>query len=252
MNKTQELSQYLLSYLNQLWSSLIRPIYESWKSNGDNVENDGNEKNDERKELDILRLMVTPAYVFSCYLAILNMDSKQKRSECSCVLNSTERVGMMNETQFHLCPDNGNFVPFSNCRQHLECNDPIYTCIDLACLGSTLAKRKPEFATEYQGIVQKAKDLSVQLLDQCSSTNDVETLLEEDSGSRKYFNFSNKGASISSGEEMRYPRLELAIELHHREFVGHMYCQQMLKREWYCNRTWAGTSNLYKVLETST
>ena len=78
MNKRQELTEYLSVSLNQLWSSLILPIYDNRKSHDVNVENDSNEEYDEINELNILRQMVSPAYIFSCYLAILNMNSKQK------------------------------------------------------------------------------------------------------------------------------------------------------------------------------
>ena len=235
----------------------MRPIYENWKYNvksENGVENDENPNNDEINDLKILRLMVTPAYVFSCYLSILDgseasikQSSNKKMEECSCIKKSRMHTGRIDKIECHLCPANNDFVPITNCRQHLECNDPIYTCIDLTCLGLKLANQTPEFAMEYLGISDQAKALTVQLLGQCSTTDDVETLLEEDSGSRKYFNLSNTGKYISSGQDMKYPRLKLAIEFNHKEFVGHMYCQQMLKNEWYCNRTWAGTSILYKV-----
>ena len=228
-----------------LLKTIMRPIHENWKEIDSNEGSDGDSKSDEINDLNILRLMVTPAYVFSCYLS--TFKKRKKMSGCSCSETHTIHGNYSNEIEAHPCPANENFVPISNCRQHLECNDPIYTCIDLASLGHKLAVRTPEFSVEYLAITEQAKSLTVKLLDQCSSTKDVETLLEENSGSRKYFNFYNKGRYLSSGQDMKYPRLKLAMDLNHREFVGHMYCQQMLKTEWYCNRTWAGTSNLYKV-----
>ena len=32
---------------------------------------------------------------------------------------------------------------------------------------------------------------------------------------------------------MKYPRLRLAVEQNHKEFVGHMYSQQVLNQVWY-------------------
>ena len=71
----------------------MRPIYENWKYNvksENGVENDENPNNDEINDLKILRLMVTPAYVFSCYLSILDgseasikQNSNKKMEECS-------------------------------------------------------------------------------------------------------------------------------------------------------------------------
>ena len=231
--------------MNHIKSCVMRPIYDNWKQIDAKDEFPDDAKSDEINDLNILRLMVTPAYIFSCYLSTL--DKSKKISGCSCSANHGNQKRRSIKVDAHPCPGNEYFIPFSNCKLHLECNDPIYTCIDLASLGTSLAYRTPEFSAEYLYISDEAKSLTVKLLDQCSSTKDVETLLEEDSGSRKYFNFSNRRKYISSGQEMKYPRLKLAIDLNHKEFVGHMYCQQMLKKEWYCNRHWAGTSTVYKV-----
>ena len=47
---------------------------------------------------------------------------------------------------------------------------------------------------------------------------------------------------------MKYPRLRLAIEHNHKEFVGHMYCQQMLRQAWYGDTRWQGAPTFYKFL----
>ena len=56
-------------------------------------------------------------------------------------------------------------------------------------------------------------------------THEVETLLKEPAGANKYLRKANY---------FKYPRLCLALEHKNREFVGHMYCQQMLRQQWYC------------------
>ena len=43
-------------------------------------------------------------------------------------------------------------------------------------------------------------------------------------------------------------RLQLAIEDHHVDFVGHMYCQQTLRRAWYEKLPWKQASTLSKFI----
>ena len=81
--------------------------------------------------------------------------------------------------------------------------------------------------------------LSVQLLEQCNNTEEVQILLQESAGSSKYFRHFN---------EMKYPRLRLAIEHNQKEFVGHMFCQQILRQQWHGNIPWQGKPFLFKFL----
>jgi hypothetical protein len=46
----------------------------------------------------------------------------------------------------------------------------------------------------------------------------------------------------------RYPRIRLAIEHNHKEFVGHMYCQQMLRQEWQGGLPWLGKSYQHRII----
>ena len=47
---------------------------------------------------------------------------------------------------------------------------------------------------------------------------------------------------------MKYPRLRLAIELNEKEFVGHMYCQQILTQQWSGNIFWYRQPPLIKAV----
>ena len=179
----------------------------------------------------------------ACLLSVVDneYDSSEREGEissCTCHINSKN-------SDVHYCPSNKLFLPVTNCRKHPECNDPIYACFDLAALSNKLAKRMPEYGEEYEEISRLATSLSVSFLDQCINTDEVKLLLAEDSGSKKYFKLFNDVSKLV--KIIKYPRLMLAIELNNKEFVGHMYCQQMLKEEWYCNQSWQGTSKLYKV-----
>ena len=48
-------------------------------------------------------------------------------------------------------------------------------------------------------------------------------------------------------EEKMFPRLRLAIEHNHKEFVGHIYSQQILSQVWYGKVPWQDRSRFYKV-----
>ena len=105
----------------------------------------------------------------------------------------------------------------------------------------TDADHVPEYREEYEEIAEHCCNLSVQLLEQCNNTKEVQILLQESAGSSKYFRDS---------KEMKYPRLRLAIEHNHKEFVGHMFCQQILRQQWHGEILWQGKPLLFKFLHT--
>ena len=86
-----------------------------------------------------------------------------------------------------------------------------YRCFDLAKLACEYADQIPEYREEYEEIAQQCRKLSVELLDQCNETSEVQLILQESTGANKYFRHSSY---------MKYPRLRLAIEHNHKEFVG--------------------------------
>ena len=93
-----------------------------------------------------------------------------------------------------------------------------------------------------------AMKLSVELLDQCSNTLEVQTLLGENSGL-----VTVMGCRGSRREQrvlnMKVSRLVAALEMHQKEFVGHMCCQQILRKEWYGGIKWQKQSFLQKVAQ---
>ena len=64
-------------------------------------------------------------------------------------------------------------------------------------------------------------------------------ILQESTGANKYFRHLNY---------MKYPRLRLAIEHNHKEFVGHMYCQQILRQTWHGNVPWQTAAITFKLI----
>ena len=90
---------------------------------------------------------------------------------------------------------------------HAECNDPIFKCFEFAYAAEKKQKEIPEFQEEYEKIAENCRKLSAQLLDQCNKKGEIDQILHESAGSSKYFR---------NIDEMKYPRLRLAIEHNHK------------------------------------
>ena len=186
--------------------------------------------------------MAEPFYVIACYLTLLEssklLQQDERRYKCACTSQS-------NEPGFHFCPATKKFKAADFCKQHIECNDPITVCFDIAEKCSRFSNRIPEFGEECNEIGKNAIQLSVDVLDQCSNTEELKVLLSEQSGFAKIFN----GKLVSTDDRIRikYPRIYAALYLNHKEFVSHMYCQQTLRQEWYGGVKWKGQSILYRV-----
>ena len=90
---------------------------------------------------------------------------------------------------------------------HAECNDPIFKCFEYAHAAEKKKKEVPEFQEEYEKIAENCRKLSAKLLDQCNKKGEIDKILHESAGSSKYFR---------NVEEMKYPRLRLAIEHNHK------------------------------------
>ena len=99
--------------------------------------------------------------------------------------------------------------PDINCMDsnHAECNDPIFKCFEYAYAAEKKKKEVPEFQEEYEKIAENCRKLSAQLLDQCNKKSEIDQILHESAGSSKYFR---------NIDEMKYPRLRLAIEHNHK------------------------------------
>ena len=87
---------------------------------------------------------------------------------------------------------------------------------EYAKLADEKAKTNPEYQEEYEGIARNCRKLSADLLSQCNKTSEIKQLLDEISGSSNYFR---------DYKEMKHPRLRLALEQNHRDFVGHIFRQ---------------------------
>ena len=100
-------------------------------------------------------------------------------------LNELMRKEITNEPEFHFCPSNEKFLPHPDCNEHVECNDPVFRCFDIARAAKKFAKRRPEYEAEYDQVAANSREIAVEILDGCESANDVVTLLGESAGSER-------------------------------------------------------------------
>jgi len=239
------------------------------------------QEEDDVFNLLVMRMMAKPSYIIACYLSMAEKRyleiCKEEMPEdgavdtCECQprerpnspISSNkrwyakkkksckrQRMGL-NEAMakevsseaavpFHYCPVTAKYRPHPDCQRHLECNDPIYRCFELAKLASRSIQRTPEYKKEYEEIIGNCRGLAASLLDQCQSSQEVTTLLSEKAASVKYF---GPGALF-----MKYPRMKVAIEQSHKEFVAHVFCQQFLRKEWHGHVRWQGKNVAYKAV----
>ena len=101
------------------------------------------------------------------------------------------------------------------------------------------ADHNPETREECEEIAQEFRKLSVQILDHCKSTAEAQTVLDDQTGSSKYFRHSLN---------MMLPRLHLAIEHNHKEFVGHPLCQQVFMQCYHKGVPFHGQSLMFQIL----
>ena len=120
-----------------------------------------------------------------------------------------------------------SYVPFSN------------RCFYLSKKVSQYADQNPETREECEEIAQDFRKLSVQILDHCKTTAEAQTILDDKTGSSKYFRRSLN---------MMLPRLHLAIEHNHKEFVGHPLCQQVFMQFYRQGVPFHGHSLIFQIL----
>ena len=195
------------------------------------------EGGDEVSNLLLLKLMAKPCYILACYDYACDQSFCINEQPVPWIGFTDDCKCQDMDGSVHYCPRNSNYKPDLNCKDHVECNDPIFKCFELAKLAKGYANENPESREEYDTISDECSQLSVKLLEQCNDINEVQILLTESAGSCKYFRF---------GKDIVYPRLRVAIEHNHKEFAGHMYCQELLKQKWHGDVYWQGTNVIYK------
>ena len=200
---------------------------------------------DHLNELKTLRMMTKPVYIMAQYVATLEASKvlHDETGEYNCDCHTGQ-----GEDDFHFCPASVKFIPSNFCEQHIECNDPIFLCFDIAQLCHDFGEKTPEYSEECKILSNDLIDFSVHLLDHCCNIEEVELLLSEKAGLSKYMRFVGEDLE-QDGNLMFYkhPRLTLATELNYKQFVGHMHCQQILRLQWHGKQEWENKSFLCKV-----
>ena len=202
--------------------------------------------NDEVYKLYILRAMSKPCYINACYLTVQERNSNRAMysrnvSKVSTLRSTSSKasLGTMCSKHFMIDPQDEDFKADPNCSVHYECNDPIFRCFSLMIAAKDMAHSAPEYKEEYQEIVRNTERFSTDLLSKCSNSSEVELLLSEQVGASHLLRKSSK---------MTFPRLRMAVETGQKEFVGHMYSQQVLAQQWIGRTKWNKKATLYKAL----
>ena len=103
--------------------------------------------------------------------------------------------------------------------------DPISEAFHNLHISRVQANRNIEYRTKFSIVKRESKEFIVKLLDCCENSEEARIFLLHDYKINHYFT----DALIN---DMPYPRLEIAVADKHEEFVGHDYCQQILRQEW--------------------
>ena len=76
---------------------------------------------------------------------------------------------------------------------------------------------------------QQCQTIATGILDSCIGDKEVKSLLTEKAGARKFF---------KCVQWYKYPKFQVAVELEHKEFVTHPYCQQVVMKDFQGNMNW--------------
>nr|CFW94253.1 Eka-Trp5 protein [Euperipatoides kanangrensis] len=96
--------------------------------------------------------------------------------------------------------------------------DPVFSTFMLCTELEDCSKVEKEFKNEYSEMAEKLRLFSVEMIEQCRTTEEVEMILKHTTGDL-YSHFL-------------FPQLILAIDCEIKEFVTHPNCQQVLRSVW--------------------
>ena len=95
-------------------------------------------------------------------------------------------------------------------------------------MANEYSYKVPEYYNDYQELIQQCINLIIQLLDECNQNHEVKTLLTQQTGIEKYTKLL---------KDAKYPRLTMAFESSVtskcKNFVGHRFCQHVLRDSWF-------------------
>ena len=207
----------------------------------------GEHMNDEVYKLHILRAMSRPCYIMACYITVQERSSIRaaySRNSSSIIKRETSKFSFgtsssLSSKHESIDPQDPDFQADPNCFVHYECNDPILRSFSLMNAAKEMSHNSPEYKEEYQEIVQNAEQFSTEILSKCRNSTEVEMLLSEQVGASHVLRKVSK---------ITFPRLRMAVETGQKEFVGHIYSQQVLSQQWIGTTNWDKKSNLSKAM----
>ncbi|XP_066288340.1 transient-receptor-potential-like protein [Branchiostoma lanceolatum] len=113
----------------------------------------------------------------------------------------------------------------------LTSSDPILTAFKLSWDLRHLAINEREFKEVYLKLSEQCRRYPVELLDQCRSSVELNTILNQASDEDE-----DVEEDDGIGEDHQRPslyRLKLALKYEQKQFVAHPHCQQLLTSMWY-------------------
>ena len=103
--------------------------------------------------------------------------------------------------------------------------DPLSEAYHNLHISRVQALRNVEYKNKFNVVKNYSKDFIIRMLNCCKDLEEARLVIQHDFKVNHYFN----DALIRN---MTYPRLEIAELENHEEFVGHDFCQQILREQW--------------------
>ncbi|XP_019647217.1 PREDICTED: transient-receptor-potential-like protein [Branchiostoma belcheri] len=123
----------------------------------------------------------------------------------------------------------------------LTSSDPILTAFKLSWDLRHLATNEREFKESYLNLAEQCRKYPVELLDQCRSSVELNTILNQENAEDDGIDEDHQGPSLY--------RLKLALKYEQKQFVAHPHCQQLLTAMWHDGLPgWRRRSVLAKLL----
>ncbi|XP_078684353.1 transient-receptor-potential-like protein [Branchiostoma floridae x Branchiostoma belcheri] len=134
----------------------------------------------------------------------------------------------------------------------LTSSDPILTAFKLSWNLRHLATNEREFKESYLNLAEQCRKYPVELLDQCRSSVELNTILNQACDEDEDLDDEEKAEDDGIDEDHQGPslyRLKLALKYEQKQFVAHPHCQQLLTAMWHDGLPgWRRRSVLAKLL----
>ena len=96
--------------------------------------------------------------------------------------------------------------------------DPIAEAYSIMDICYNQAMQYEEYKEKFKSIRRTLKQFTVKLLNCCEKIDEAKLLMSTDTTRKDC--------------RLKYPRINVAIQTYHEDFVSHDYCQQILREEW--------------------